>query len=85
MVITKCKPIQVDKKVADVEVLENTIRENEVLRETVQATAPNLRNPRIIAYDILNDVNGTDVVKAACEQANVRADTVSVKFPIHRK
>lgn len=35
----------------DVEILEQVIKENEALKETVQVTVPKLRNPLVIAYD----------------------------------
>lgn len=69
----------------DVEVLEQAIRENEAWKDTLQVTVPKLRNPRIIAYDVLNEVQGTDVVKAACEQAKVDEDSVVVKFSTKKK
>lgn len=69
----------------DVETLEKAIRENERLKETVKCSAPKLRSPRIIVYDIPTDIEGTDVIGAAVEQAGLKEGSVSIKFPIKGK
>lgn len=33
-----------------------------------------------MAYDVPNDIQGTDAIKAACKQARVDEDLVMVKF-----
>lgn len=70
---------------ADVDVLSNTITENPDLKDTIHVTVPKIRKPRVAIYDIPNDVDGTDVLKAAHEQAGVDADALTVKFPINGK
>lgn len=76
--------VRLSKK-EEVEILEKAIRENEELKDTVLCTVPKLRNPRVIVYDVPLDIEGTDVVQAAAEQAGVEVEHISIKFPIKGK
>lgn len=66
----------------DVETLEKAIREKEELKDAVQCTVPKLRNPHVNIYDVPKDINGTDVMKAAAEQAGVEFKCLKIKFPM---
>lgn len=64
----------------DVKFLEQAIKENEALKDISK-----LRNPQVIAYNVPNDAQETDVIKAACEQAKVDEGSMMVKFPLKGK
>lgn len=68
------------EKQSDVQMLEDAIKTNEALKNTVVVAVLKLHRHRIIAFDVPNDVDRVSVQKAACSQ-----DDVLVRFPIKRE
>lgn len=55
------------------------------MKDKLQCAIPKLRRPRIIIFDVPNDTEGSAVIAAAAEQANVEVESMSVKFSMRGK
>lgn len=67
------------------EILEKAVKVAEELKDKVQCTVSKLRRPRNIIFDVPSDIEGSAVIAATAEQANVEVESMSVKFPMRGK
>lgn len=56
-----------------------------MIKITDQFRVPNLRNHRIITYDVSKNISGTYIIKVIHEQSRVEEKTVTTNFPIKGK
>lgn len=57
----------------------------QAVKETVQCSVPQLRNPRIVIFDIPNEYEGADVMKAASKQKMWRWGQCLLSFQLEER